>query len=1031
MSVLFAEVAAPTDLSGDPEDLREVVGQALARAITEVEGLGGTVTSVSGCGLQAVFGVPEAHEDDPERALRAAFRALSAQTGVVGESPSVLRIGVETGLAVVGHIGAGARFEYGAVGAVATTAAALQSLARPGSTLVGPATRAAVEDVFEWGPTEVVTLVTGAKPLVGSYLEGAKARAPSRQTRLGGRGPLVGRHSELSVLEAALRHTEGGRGSVVILVGEPGLGKTRLVQECRKRFIAWVGARSGRLPLWLEGRCASYASTTPYGLYQHLLASWVGVAPDQGEAVVGRALDRALTVLMGNKDLWPALARMMGLPGGSGLARMSPQELQRVTFGAMRAVVSRLVDIGPTVLALEDLHWADPTSLLLTEELSSLTANGPLLLVLTHRPEPDPGVTTLEAHVGSALDVTLRKVELGPLADHDEGELARSLLGRGAGQDVLDAVRAGVDGNPLFLEERLYSMVETGALVRDQRTWRLARTVGPEVPQVLERLVRSRVDRLSPPAQDVVRAASVLGTEVSLPLLTAVCGAGDQFGTALAELRGAGLLQELPGAGEPTYRFRHAVIQEATYRGLLRPERRQLHGRAAWALEAMSGDRLDEVAAVLGRHFAAAGETERAVHHFGAAGDYAVTAFANDEAISSFSSALEIADRDRSGSEVITRAATALRAKLAQLFWRTARRGEGRKVLGEAIQLGCSGDILQRARLHILLGQMELDEQRFDAAAAAYDSAAELLGERPWDNDDATVAHWLEVMVVGQAQLHLHRNEPELALAVLDAARPVLEARGADPHKHLFYRHLGWQRAIELRWRVDESIVADARRALVAASAGGEDSNWYREKGPATAWAALFLGFFLMLHDEQQEAEGQLQTSLVMAERSGDVILTSSSLFCLTIAALRRHDIPGVRSLAPRAVAAGEVAGWPIFVSAAKACLAWLAWQDQDRDALVMLADEAAFLWRNALGSLTFCKWLYLWPLVALHLDGRNVALAVTAGREMLHPSQQRFPDGLEQILTSACAAWDNGNAGTAGVKLAEALRVAYELHYF
>ena len=337
MSVLFAEVAAPTDLSGDPEDLREVVGQALARAINEVEGLGGTVTSVSGGGLQALFGAPEAHEDDPERALRAAFRALSAQTGVVDESPSVLRIGVETGPAVVGHIGAGARFEYGAVGAVASTAAALQSLARPGSTLVGPATRAAVEDVFEWGPTEVVTLVTGAKPLVGSYLEGPKARAPSRQTRLGGRGPLVGRHSELSVLEAALRHTEGGRGSVVILVGEPGLGKTRLVQECRKRFIAWVGARSGRLPLWLEGRCASYASTTPYGLYQHLLASWVGVAPDQGEAVVGPALDRALTVLMGNKDLWPALARMMGLPGGAGLARMSPQELQRVTFGAMRA----------------------------------------------------------------------------------------------------------------------------------------------------------------------------------------------------------------------------------------------------------------------------------------------------------------------------------------------------------------------------------------------------------------------------------------------------------------------------------------------------------------------------------------------------------------------------------------------------------------------------------------------------------------------------------------------------------------------
>ncbi len=403
MSVLFAQVVTPPDAFRlDPEDLREVVGEALAQVITEVEGLGGTVTSVSGGGLQALFGAPEAHEDDPERALRAAFRALSAQAPVPHERPPVLRIGVETGPAVLGQIGAGTRFEYGAVGAVVGTAAALQSLAKPGSALVGPVTKAAVEGVFEWGPSEAVTLVTGTKPLIGSYLERPKARAPSRRPRLGGRGPLVGRQAELSVLDAALRQAEGGKGSVVVLVGEPGLGKTRLVQECRKRFMAWVGARSGRLPLWLEGRCASYASTTPYGLYQNLLASWMGVAPDQGEAVVGPALDRALTAVMGNKDLWPVLARMMGLPGGAGLVRMSPQELQRATFGALRAVISRLTGIGPTVLALEDLHWADPTSLLLTEELSSLTADGPLLLVFTYRPEPDPGVSALEAALGAS-----------------------------------------------------------------------------------------------------------------------------------------------------------------------------------------------------------------------------------------------------------------------------------------------------------------------------------------------------------------------------------------------------------------------------------------------------------------------------------------------------------------------------------------------------------------------------------------------------------------------------------------------------
>ncbi len=1031
VSVLFAEVATASEaLRADPEDLREFVREALTRVINEVEGLGGTVTSVSGSRLQALFGAPEAHEVDPERALRAAFRALSGQVPLSDESPPVLRIGVETGPAVLGRIGAGSRFEYGAVGAVVGTAAALQSLAKPGSALVGPVTRAAAGPLFEWGATESITLVTGAKPIIGSYLERPKARAPSRQMRLGGRGPLLGRQAELSLLDAALRDAEGGGGSVVVLVGEAGLGKTRLVQECRKRFMAWVGARSGRLPLWLEGRCSSYASTTPYGLYQHLLASWVGVAPDQDASVVGPALSSALKALMGKTDLCAVLGRMMGLPGGADIARMSPQELQRATFGAVGAVVSRLAGIGPTVVALEDLHWADPTSLLLTEELFSLTADGPLLLVLTRRPDPDPGVTALEAKLASGLHTRLRKVELGRLTQHAEGELARSLLGRGTGQDVLDAVRAGVEGNPLFLEERLYSMLESGALLRVREEWQLSGAVGAEVPQVLERLVRSRVDRLSPVGQEVVRAASVLADELRLPLLGAVSETEDELGMALAELRAVGLLQELAGAPEPTYRFSHALIQEATYRGMLRPERRRLHGRAAWALEAMSETRLGEVAAVLGRHFAAAGEAERAVHYFEMAGDHAITAFANDEAISSFWSALEIADRERAGSEVMTRAAAAMRAKLAQLFWRTGRRGDGRKVLSEAIELAGPGDIVQTARLYVLLGQMEIDEQRYDAAAAAYDSAEQLLGVQHWENDEAAAAQWLEVMVVGRAQLHLHRKEPELALAVLDAARPVLEARGADPHKHLYYRHLAWQRALECRWRIDEEIISNGRRAVAAASAGGDESNWYREKGPSSAWAALFLGFFLMLHDEQQEAEELLQSSLSMAERSGDVILRASSLFCLSIAAVRRHDVEAVRSLAPQTAEVREVVGWPVFVCAAKACFAWLAWQDGHPQEVLARANEAALLWPSALGSLTFCKWLYLWPLVALHLDGGQVALAVECGREMLAPSQQRFPNELEEMVISACAAWEKGDAELAKEKLAEALPVAHELHY-
>jgi DNA-binding SARP family transcriptional activator len=426
ISVLFAELSGPVGIGPrlDPEDLRHVVGAALATVISEVEALGGKVTSISGAGLAALFGAPEAHEDDPERAVRAGSRALSA-IGAGGQSPRPGdlsgRVGIETGPAVVGPFGVGGG--YGAVGEVVSDAAAVQSAAKAGSVLVGPATRAATEGTFEWGPTEDIAR-PGAKPLVSSYLERPKARPPGYRghPRLAGRAPLVGRNVELALLDDALRKAVSGTGSVVFLVGEPGLGKTRLVHECRKRFMAWVGAGTGRLPLWLEGRCASYASSTPYGLYQQLLSAWTGAAPEEGEGVLRPGLERAMKAIFGGQvDYAGLLAHVMGLRAGpdeARLARLSPEDLQRATFAALKAVVARLAEKGPTVLVLEDLHWADPISVRLTEELAALAGDGPLLLLATRRPEPDPGVsaleTALEADGGCAMPQ--RRASLVPWA---------------------------------------------------------------------------------------------------------------------------------------------------------------------------------------------------------------------------------------------------------------------------------------------------------------------------------------------------------------------------------------------------------------------------------------------------------------------------------------------------------------------------------------------------------------------------------------------------------------------------------------
>ena len=493
--------------------------------------------------------------------------------------------------------------------------------------------------------------------------------------------------------------------------------------------------------------------------------------------------------MQADSELCPLLARMMGLSPGAALGRMSPGELQRATFAAWRSVVSRLVAAAPTVLVLEDLHWADPTSLRLTHDLARLAAGRRLLLLTTSRPDAAPEVASLEGALAGGPPV--HRIVLGPLAGPAEEELARSLIGEAAAsQEVLDAVLSSVDGNPLFLEERLTSLLETRALVRDQGVWRMSATAGRQVPQALERLVRSRVDRLSPAARDAVRPASVLGIEFAFSLLTAVCAADEPLGPVLDELCARDLLQEVTRRPEPVLPLPPCPHPGGHVRGMLRAERRLLHGRAAWALEAASqGHGLDEVAAMLGRHFAAAGETARAVRYFEMAGDHATAAFANDEA----DRLVRRRHRDRRRTEHGDRATTAnaaveLRAKLANVLWRTGRREQARVAFREALTLAGSADPLRRAHLHTRLGRLEMVDRRYQAAAEAFDAAEALLGKDPGEQDAAIADQWLELVVDGRICMYTTANKSELALATLEAVRPVLEAKGTPARKHRLLR---------------------------------------------------------------------------------------------------------------------------------------------------------------------------------------------------------------------------------------------------
>ncbi len=1060
VSVVFVELN-PAGLGGqvDPEDLRELISVGLAQTMSEVEAFGGTVASISGFGMSVLFGAPQSHEDDPERALRAALR-IAAGVGHRGAEDDALlghragrtvapqaalsvRIGVESGTAVVGPIGDGDQMRYGAVGEVVGLAAALQSTAKPGTVLVGPATRAAAEEIFEWGPSQDIPVSTGASPLTGTYLVGARPRpvAEAGRRRLAARARLVGRGAELAVLTDAVRAAVAGRGGAVVVVGEPGLGKTRLVSECREYFMGWVGAASGRLPLWLEGRCASYASSTPYGTYQQLLCRFIGSPLEGGEAALRRALESAVRAVLGkDSDVLPVLAHMMGMapgPDGAHLGRMAPAELQHVTFAAMRSLLAKLVSRGPTVLALEDLHWSDPTSLRLTAELVSLASTGPLLVLATRRPEPDPGVEELEVVLGKGLGRPVRVLDLVPLQRPDERALGRSLVPGDIGDEVLDSICEGVDGNPFFLEERVASLLDTGALRRDADGWRLGRDGTAPLPEALERLIRSRADRLSLAAREVIVAASVLGQEIEQSGLGVVSELDTELDDAVAEVVSAGLLVEVGGSTVHVYRFRHALIREATYSGLLRSQRRQLHTRAAWELEARSEGRLEEVAAVLGGHFAAAGQADRAAHYLELAGDRAARILANDEAIDLYHQALAAietggkalaAGRGDLGQAQITSGA-AVSGKLAAVLMLIDRFDEARAAVLDGLASTPAEDTLRAAKLHHLLARIEMQDNRPGAEAEALEAAEKLVGSCGLDDDQARVDVWLAVQI-DRARFAGRRNELERAASIQASVRTLVDARGNPMAVAGFDRARSMHHKQEARYWIDADIIEEHRR--VADEYQAVDGTRWDLGNPETQRfsSMLELGISLTWYGDLAEARRTLNQVLAAVEKVGTPNGRGMALVELAITAWRRGDVEVVRELAAQARAAAVAGHNLYYVTAAAAALdAWAAWRDRRPERVIALATEALSVWMSQLKTYPF-RCVGLFPLASAYVDLGQTEKAVDAARQTLDSTQVRLPDELEAAVQAACDAWDKDDPDKAGRLVDEAVALAQRLRY-
>jgi ABC-type oligopeptide transport system substrate-binding subunit/class 3 adenylate cyclase len=656
VTVVFADLVGSTALAErlDPEEVRLIVGEAVARMVRAVESYGGTVKDLAGDGCLALFGAPVTHEDDAQRAARTALRIVRdiadygrevARSWDVPEPAA--RVGIATGPVVVGLVGAGKRTEYGAFGDTVNIAARLQSAAAPGGVLCDSPTHRLLRDSFDWSAPRSLELKGKSEPVtayeLGAALRSVEPRARDLQTI------LVGRRAEMSQLEEAASALAAGSGAVVILAGEPGIGKSRLVAELHDRLSA---AGASPPAQWIEGRCLSYGESLPYWPFRDLLRNWLGVSADEPQLRAQIALRRRIEALFPDEhpEIYPYLASLLELDlepdARARLAELSPEAQQYRTWEVVGRLLTRLAADAPLVVVLEDLHWADPTSLGLAERLLRATEEAAVLLLLTHRAERDHISWRLRETADREFPHRTRVIELAALPGEAERELLNGLVGR----DVLppavaDEIIATAEGNPFFLEELVRSLADAGALMRDGDGWRFDHAIEVHVPPTVGQVIHARLDRLAPRTHDVVRAAAVLGRRFDLPLLAGVTGDNDAAQAALRELQRLDLVREAQRWPRAEYQFKHALIQEAAYATLLDSQRRDLHRRAAGWLEERPDSDPTDVAGVLAHHWLAADDEERAAHYLALAGDRARAEHALDESIGHYRALLPILER--------------------------------------------------------------------------------------------------------------------------------------------------------------------------------------------------------------------------------------------------------------------------------------------------------------------------------------------------------------------------------------------------
>ncbi|HEV2546226.1 MAG TPA: AAA family ATPase [Stellaceae bacterium] len=859
---MFCDLVGSTALSArlDPEDMREIIGTYHRCCAEQITKAGGFVAKYMGDGVLAYFGFPQAHEDDAERAVRTALSLIEAVPSLrTGHDLSLqVRVGIATGVVVVGDlIGEGDAQERGVVGDTPNLAARLQALAEPGQVVIAQSTRRLTGGHFEYRDLGRVALKGLADPIQAWQVVGAST-VESRFEALHGAAltPLVGREEELELLLRRWRQAKAGEGSIVLVSGEPGIGKSRIVEALFEKLRTEPYTR-------LRLFCSPHHQDT--ALYPTItqLERAAGFRRDDTDEQRLDKLEAVLAQATNDlKEAAPLLAQLLSVTteGRYPALDLTPQSRKEKTFKALIAQVAGLAARQPVVMVYEDAHWIDPTSLELLDLIVDRVPSLPVLLIITFRPEFTP------SWVGRP-QVTLLSLSRLPHRQRSE-MLAQLTGGKALPREIADQIVDRTDGVPLFIEELTKAVIESGDLADAGDHYKVTRSLSPlAIPTTLHASLMARLDRLAS-VREVAQIGAAVGRRFSHELISAVVSMPQkQLDDGLAQLVNAELLFRRGTPPDAEYTFKHALVQDAAYSTLLRGRRQQLHARIAETLERQFPEIVATEPASLAQHWTEAASVKEAIAYWSKATRTSLTRSAMVEAAAQARKGLDlllslIEDPERWRQEL------ELQTMLGWALF--ASKGEGAPEAGEAFIRArdlCDhlGDRSSLGRVLSLQGSHYLARAQHAAARHAAEELLQVALER---NDAALEVHAHQILGrslhwLGAVASAVDHFERALSVRVPETGDQSIDGSRAATLSYLAYD-------LMLLGHVDQAV---ARRGQALALA--RQTNRPYVLAVALIWAGLVDA---LRGAEQSALECNIEIMAIAKEQSFALVLAGANL---------------------------------------------------------------------------------------------------------------------------------------------------------